>query len=103
MTSSPSLIPELLSSYLYYRLIFTIVLSLLLSYLCYRLKYSTLSHHRPDLIFIIDSILSLLSTQHYYRLKLSTRLYFHLCSEPMDFVYYAIRRRDRTHGEERVD
>ena len=29
-------------------------------------------------------------------------LHHHLCSEPMDFMYYSIRRRDMPHGGERV-
>ena len=89
MTSSPSLIPELLSSYLYYRLISV-----------------TDSSTRPCLT--INSTLSLLLSRFHYQLNftidstlLSTRPY--LCSEPMDFIYYSIRRRDRTHGGERVE
>ena len=75
MTLSPSLIPELLSTYLYYRLAAGSRLSRTSTYLYYRLYLSL-----P-----------------------STRLYpHHLCSEPMDLKYYSIRRLGMSQEGERV-
>ena len=100
MTSSPSLIPELLSSHLYYRLISVIDSS---TRPCLTID-PTLSHNRLDLISIIDSISLSLDVIFTIDSTLSsTRPYLHLCSEPMDFTYYSIRRRDMPHGGERVE
>ena len=75
MTSYPSLIPD-----------------------CYRLESDLLS---TQTTFTIDS--TLLSTQVIDSISPSTRLYLRLCSEPMDFTYYSISRRDLSHGGERVE